>query len=219
MKNIKGVIFDMDGTLIDSMWMWGRVEADYLISLGLTPRSDLVAALRTLSLQEVARYFQVEYGVRQSVEEINKGKNRVIEDFYSNKVLLKEGALPVLEALQQRDVKMCVVTATDRYLAEPGLRRCGILDYFERIYTCEEEGISKSVPDMFLTAAAFLGTEISQTLVVEDAYYAMRSAKSAGFPVAGVYDLSSDDQQEEIRNFCDYYWKSLNEMLELIERG
>ena len=214
MKDIKGVIFDMDGTLIDSMWMWGRVEADYLISLGLTPRNDLVAALRTLSLWEVARYFQVEYGVQQSIEEINTGKNRVIEEFYSNKVLLKDGVIPVLDALKARGVKMCVVTATDRYLAEPGLRRCGILDYFERIYTCEEERTSKSVPDMFFSAAAFLGTEVSRTLVVEDAFYAMKSAKNAGFPVAGVYDQSSDDQQDVIREFCDYYWKSLDEMLE-----
>jgi len=216
MENLKGAIIDMDGTLLDSMWMWARVEADYLESLGLTPKPDLVVVLRTLSMHEVAEYFRKEYGVRKTVEEINAGKNQMIEQYYSNKAVLKDGVLPALEALRNRGVKMCVMTATDRYLAEPGLRRCGIDGYFERIFTCHEERISKSHPEIFVRAAEFLGTDICDTLVIEDALYAMKSAKRAGFPVAGVYDRSSEDQQDEIRRFCDYYWVTMDEMLKLL---
>jgi HAD superfamily hydrolase (TIGR01509 family) len=212
-KTIKGIIFDADGTLLDSMSMWATVEADYLRSLGLKPRPDLVRALRSLSLNEVAMYFQSEYGVRKSLEEINSEKNGMIEEFYYKKAQLKEGVVPVLEALSARGVKMCIATATDKYLVEAAIERCGIMGYFGKIFTCGEERTSKSSPDIFFTAAAFLGTETRNTLVVEDALYAMKSAKGAGFPVAGVYDQTSDDEQDEIKELCDFYWETVGGML------
>ena len=214
-KKIKGAIFDADGTLLDSMWMWARVEIEYLISLGIDPRPDLRDVLLSLGGHEVAAYFRTEYGVRKTAEEMNAGMYKLMGEFYKNKVVPKTGVMEVLNRLRGAGVNMCVATATDRYLIEPGLRRCGLLRYFGKVFTCSEENTSKSSPDIFIRAAAFLGTRVSETLVIEDALYAVRSAKGAGFPVAAVYDLSSDNQRNEIEGLCDYYFTTFDEMLDL----
>ena len=218
-KKIKGVIFDADGTLIDSMPMWSNVEVEYLKSLGVTPRPDIRDVLLSLGGHEVARYFQTEYGVRKSAEEMSAGVYKMMEKFYAYDVQLKSGVIPLLDRLSGAGVKMCVATATDTYLIEPALRQCGILGYFGKVFTCGAEKTSKSSPDIFIRAAAFLGTDVSDTLVVEDALYAMRSAKSAGFPVAAVYDLSADNQQDKIKALCDFYYVTLDEMTEEYSRG
>ena len=217
LKRIKGVIFDADGTLLDSMPMWGRAEEEYLISLGVTPRPDLHDVLRSLGGHEVAKYFQVEYGVRKTAEEMSAGIYEMMGEFYAHRVPLKNGVVPVLEALRTRGVRMCVATATDRPLIEPALRQHSIYGYFGKVFTCSDEKTSKSVPDIYLRAAAFLGTRVKETLVVEDALYAVRSAKSAGFPVAAVYDLSADSQRGEIEDLCDLYFESLDGLLSYFE--
>ena len=212
-REIKGVIFDADGTLLDSMWMWGRVEIEYLMSLGVTPRPDLRDVLRSLGGHEIASYFQTEYGIRKTAEEMNAGMYRLMGEFYSTRVIPKPGVVPVLDFLRAGGINMCVATATDRYLIEPGLERCGLLGYFTRVFTCREEDTRKSSPDIFIRAAEFLGTDTSGTLVVEDALYAMRSAKGAGFPVAAVFDLSAENQAYEIKKLCDFYFETFDDML------
>ena len=212
-----GAIFDADGTLLDSMLMWGTVEVEYLKSLGIVPRPDLREVLRSIGGHEVAKYFQVEYGVRKTAEEMSAGIYKLMGKFYADGAELKSGAIPVLKEMRARGIKTCVATATDRYLIEPALKRCGVLEYVEKVFTCREENTSKSSPDIFIRAAAFLGTDISKTLIVEDALYAIRSAKSAGFPVAAVYDLSADNQRDEIKGICDVYFDSLDEMQRYFE--
>jgi len=214
---IKAAIFDVDGTLLDSMPIWKRIAADYLISCGATPRPDLQNKLIKLGGHEMPEYFRSEYGIRESAEEIQSGIYKLLEEFYFNRAALKDGIVSVLEALRSKDVRMCVATATDRGLIEAALRRCGIIGYFGRIFTCREEETSKSSPDIYLRAADFLGTAVGETLVVEDAPYAIRTAKEAGFPVVAVYDLSAAGRQEEIRALCDYYAKSFDGLLRMLQ--
>ena len=216
MLNIKGAIFDLDGTLLNSMIIWESVAADYLRSRGVTPRPKLNDDLHALGGHDIPAYFKAEYGLRESVNTIQRGMYRLLEEFYFFKALPKQGVFPVLDALSERGVKMCIATATDRMLVEPALERCGMLGYFGRIFTCGEEATRKSSPDIYLRAAAYLGTEIADTLVVEDAPYAMASAKSAGFIVAGVYDRSANGRQDDIIELCDYYFIKMDEMLDLI---
>jgi len=140
-------------------------------------------------------------------------KNAMLDEFYFNAAALKPGVVAFLEALKARGVKMCVATATDRYLIEASLSRVGIDKYFERIFTCNEERTSKSSPDIFIRAAKFLGTDVGETVVVEDASHAIRSAKSAGFKVMAVFDQSAAAHQEEIRAMSDYYYTSLDDLI------
>jgi len=214
MLNIKGVIFDLDGTLIDSMWIWGDVARRYLESHGATPRPGFREALRTLNTREEAQYYIDEYGVKLPVEEVMAGRDNMMLNLLLTEVELKKGVIEVLNILEERGVKMCVATATERRLVEPTIERFGLKDYFKCIFTCTEENTSKKYPDIYIRAVEYLGTNISETIVVEDALYAMKTAKKAGFIVAGVYDKVSDDEQDEIKATCDYYFKSLDEMLE-----
>jgi len=213
MLKIKGAIFDLDGTLIDSMWVWGDVAQRYLESHGATPRPGFREALRILNTREEAQYYIDEYGVELPVEEVMKGRDDMMLDFISNEVELKKGVIHALDALKERGVKMCIATATERRLVEPSIKRHNLAGYFERIFTCTEENTSKKYPDIYIRAAKLLGTVTGETLVVEDALYAMKTAKKAGFIVAGVYDKVSDDEQDEIKTTCDYYWKNMDEML------
>ena len=209
----EGVIFDVDGTLLDSMYIWENVAAEYLKSRGATPQPGLNDDLAALGGHEIPDYFRVEYGLRETANTIQRGINKLLEDYYFYNAPLKAGVLTVLGALNELGVKMCVATATDRRLIEPALLRCGILDFFGRIFTCGEESTSKRHPDIYLRAAEYLGTHIAETLVVEDALYAIKSAKGAGFPVAAVYDITAEDKQEEIKSICDHYYVSMVEML------
>ncbi|MDR2569087.1 MAG: HAD family phosphatase [Oscillospiraceae bacterium] len=204
-NNIKGVIFDLDGTLLDSMWMWGEVAVRYITGHGATPRPGFVEALRPLNTIEEAQYYIDEYGIDLPVDEVIAGRDGMMVEFFSRDVKLKNGVLQFLDLLREHDVKMCVATASDRWLAEPALRLHGIDDYFGHVFTCGEEDTNKKSPDIFIRAAEFLGSDIGDTLVVEDALYAMKTAKKAGFIVAGVYDKSYDDLQDEIKAVCDYY--------------
>ena len=211
MTNTCAAIFDMDGTLLDSEPGWENVAEEFLKSRGKMPREDLHQTLRTLGGHEIPNYFKTAYGIDETVQQINDAITSLLEHFYFNVAPLKEGVIPVLTELKRRGVKMCLATATDRFLVEAALKRCGIFDFFLRIYTCGEVGVGKSQPDIYFNAVEFLGTPIEETFVYEDALYAIKTAKKAGFPVVGVYDLYADDQQEEVKSLVDVYLKSFKD--------
>lgn len=206
-----GAIFDVDGTLLDSMSIWDAVGEDYLRSIGYRPRGNLNEAFKDMSLDQAARYYQAEYGVALSVEEITAGVNAMLEDFYRHRATLKPGAGEFVEELSRRGVRLCIATATDRYLVEAALGRCGVLSRFERIFTCGEVGHGKDEPDIFEAALRFLGTERSKTVVFEDALYAARTAKKAGFRLAAVYD-AHEKGQAEIRRLADLYLENFEQL-------
>ncbi len=205
---IQGAIFDVDGTLLDSMSIWDTIGADYLRSIGYEPRENLNEVFKNMSLLQAAEYYRHEYGVTQSVEEIMDGVNAMLERFYNHDAPLKPGVEELLERLRRKEIKLCIATATDRYLVEAALERCGVLSYFDAIFTCGEVGHGKDEPVIFEAALRFLGTEKAKTVVFDDALYAIRTAKKAGFPVAAVYD-SHEKAQAEIRALADLYLADL----------
>jgi HAD superfamily hydrolase (TIGR01509 family) len=207
---IRGAIFDVDGTLLDSMFIWDTIGEAYLRSIGYQPKENLNETFKNMSLHQAARYYQTEYGVTLSIDEIMDGVNAMLERYYRFEVPLKPGVAELLERLRQSGVKLCIATATDRHLVEAALDRCGVLSCFGEIFTCNEVGHGKDEPDIFEAALRFLGTEKSETVVFEDSLYAIRTAKETGFPVAAVYD-SHEKEQDKVRLLADIYLK-LEEM-------
>ena len=211
MTEFKSAIFDMDGTLFDSMHMWDAVAANYLKSLGIDPRPDFKEKTTAKTGRQLARLFRREYGLKLKPTEIIDGFNGLLADFYANKVTLKPGALKMLDTLQSAGVKMCIATATDRPLAQAGLRCTGIIDYFDRIFTCTEAGAGKESSKIYWQALNYLEADVNEAIVFEDAYYAIKTAKKAGFTVAAVYDSSPHHHPEESRLLADYYIPSFEE--------
>ena len=211
---IRGAIFDVDGTLLDSMFIWDTIGETYLRSIGYQPKENLNETFKNMSLHQAARYYQTEYGVTLSIDEIMDGVNAMLERYYRFEVPLKPGAAELLERLRQDGVKLCIATATDRHLVEAALDRCGVLSCFGEIFTCNEVGHGKDEPDIFEAALRSLGTRREETLVFDDALYAVRTAKEAGFPVAAVYD-NHERSQAEVRARSDLYLEDLTQLVEL----
>lgn len=206
--DIKGAIFDIDGTLLDSMMIWKDAGVRYLASLGVRARPDLTKQLNALSMPEGAAYMKREYALLLSPEEIIQGVNQVVEEFYLKEAPLKPGVKHFLDFLSEKGVKMIVSTALDLQIAQSVLQRTGILSYFSGIVTCEEAGAGKTKPNVFFLAKEKLGAPREATWVFEDSLYAVRTAKEAGFPVCAVYDEYSDADQEQIQGLADIYLES-----------
>ena len=201
---IKGAIFDLDGTLLDSMFIWDTIGEEYLRSLGKEPHEDLKETFMTLTLEEAAEYYREHYGVTLSVKEIVDGVNAMVEQTYRTKVTLKPGISEYLAWLKENGVRMCVATVTDRYLVEETLERLGVRHYFSEIFTCAEVGFGKDKPVIYQKALEHLGTEKSDTYVFEDLPFALNTAKTDGFPTVGVYDRH-EAHQDELKELSDYY--------------
>ena len=201
---LKGLIFDFDGTLFDSMFIWDTAGEVYLRSIGKEPEADLQKVLKPMSLLQSAQYIREKYDIPLSVEEIMDGVNRTVEGFYFHTVEPKPGVIAFLEELHRRNIKTCIATATDRYQVEAALQRCNMLHFFSEIFTCTEVGSGKDRPDIFRKAMEHLQTDRSTTAVVEDAYHAVYTAKQDGFYVVGVHDLH-ESRQQELLHLADVY--------------
>lgn len=212
---IKGAIFDLDGTLLDSMFIWDSVGEQYLRSIGICPEDDINEMIKNMSMAQGAAYIQKAYGVEKTSEEIIAGANAIVEHFYMDEVQLKDGVRELLQYLAENDVKMCIATATDQYLVEAALTRLGVREYFLEIFTCSDVGHGKDEPHIYEAACRRLGTSKEYTLVFEDAVYAIKTAKSAGFSVAGVCD-ASEENQENVQKISDFYITDFRKAREII---
>ena len=201
---IKGAIFDLDGTLIDSMFIWDTLGEDYLKLLGIEPKENLAEVFKTFTLTQAAEYYRSNYGIKLSIKEIVEGINNMVAEIYRTKVVLKPGISDFLKRLQSLGVKMCVATVTDRPIVEDVLKRLKIYEYFSEIFTCAEVGCNKETPEIYRQALKHLETEKTETIVFEDVLHALKTAKDDGFKVAAVYD-SHEPMQKEMKEFSDYY--------------
>ncbi len=208
---IKGAIFDLDGTLLDSMHIWQGLSGKYLKSKGIVGKDNLLEDLKTLTLYEAADYLCREYKMSDKAEDVLKDLMDMLTEFYEKGAPLKPGAAEFLEILRGKNVSMCVATSSERQRAEAALKRNGTAEYFCAVLCGDEIGSGKDKPDIFLAACDILGTEKSETLVFEDAFFAAKTAKEAGFLVCGVYDRYEPDT-ELMREICDFY-------IESFERG
>ena len=201
---LKGAIFDFDGTLVDSMFIWDTIGEDYLRSLGKEPHEDLKETFMTLTLEQATEYYRTHYGVTLSVKEIVDGVNTMVEGIYRTRVALKQGVADFLAQLKDNGTRMCIATVTDLYLVEETLDRLGILQYFSEIFTCAEVGYGKDKPIIYRKALEHLDTAKNETYVFEDSLFALKTAKADGFTTVGVYDRH-ENRQDNLKNLADYY--------------
>lgn len=201
---IKGAIFDLDGTLIDSMFIWDTLGEDYLKSLGIAPKENLAEVFKTFTLEQAAEYYRNHYNIKLSVKEIVEGINDMVAEIYRTKVAIKPGVNDFLKRLQSANVKMCIATVTDRVIVEDVLKHLNVRDYFSEIFTCTEVGCNKETPKIYRQSLNHLGTPKTETVVFEDVLHAIKTAKDDGFKVAAVYD-SHEPRQKEMKEISDYY--------------
>ena len=213
---IKGAIFDVDGTLLDSMGVWDTIGEDYLRSLGYEPREKLNEKFRTMSIREAAAYYISEYGVTLSVEEICRQVNGWIERFYREEAMMKPGAAALVKRLHDAGVKLAIATATDDFLVEAALRRCGVMEYFSGLITCTHVNQGKDRPDVYRAAMESIGTTRESTVVFEDSLKALRTARDDGLLTVGVCDRFEREQAGvralahiyiEDYSHCEEFWK------------
>ncbi len=216
MLDIKGAIFDLDGTLIDSMFIWRDMASNYLKTLNIVPEADMFDKVRTLNLEDTADYFREKYGIKKTNEEMILEIDDMVEDLYFHTVEKKEHVIAFLDLLASKGVKMCIATATDRHLVEPAMKRTGLDKYIPKVFTSSETGTSKNSPEIFRNALAYLGTPLESTYVFEDSLFAIRTAKAAGFPIIGVYDRFSEYQMNEIKAMSDVFMYSFDELFHKI---
>ena len=208
---LRGAIFDMDGTLLDSMQVWENAGEDYLRTLGCVPEEGVGELMKSMSLQQAALYCRERYALPLSVEEIMAGVNGRVERFYRQEARLKPGALDFLRTLSQRGVRMCLATATDLRLVEAALDRCGVRTYFSALFTCTQVGSGKDEPHIYRAALRHLGTGRADTLVFEDALYAARTAKGDGFVTVGVAD-AYEKNEGELERLSDFFLRDFREV-------
>ena len=187
---IRGVIFDVDGVLLNSMPVWENLGELYLKGRGIAAEKGLGEKLFTMSLEEGAQYAALD--CEMTCEQVVKGLAREVREFYAERVPLKEGARQFIEEFRERKIPMAIATSGDRENTEAALKRLKIYSYFQGIFTCSGIGSGKNQPDIYYAAALQLDTDAKETLVFEDAYHALRTAKKAGFKTVAVYDRSND---------------------------
>ncbi|MBQ8880113.1 MAG: HAD family phosphatase [Clostridia bacterium] len=205
---INGVIFDMDGTLVDSLsfWehLWFEIGTRYLSNPSFLPEKDDDKRVRTMIYKDAMRFIMEKYRIVEDEERFEIFSVNLITDFYKSIAKAKPGAVELLEYLKKQGIKICLASATARREIGTSLEATGLLKYFDHILSCADLGVGKEKPDVYLEALAQMGLPADNVWVVEDSYVALESAKSAGLKTVGVYDKYSYNQ-DRLRASADVY--------------
>ncbi|MBQ2566995.1 MAG: HAD family phosphatase [Clostridia bacterium] len=202
---IRGAIFDMDGTLTESMHLWIEIGRRYLEGLGYKVSPEQNHEMTRMLLEPMALYMQDEFGLAKSQEQIIAEINKIVEPGYFEDVAVKPTVVESLEAMQERGIRMCVATATDRHLTEACLKRNGIDRFFSAIFTCGEEHCNKRTSQIYDKARAHLGTSPEETYIFEDTYVSILGAKQSGCRIVALEDRWSVKKRDLIKETADVY--------------
>ena len=212
LTDIKAAIFDLDGTLIDSMWVWGKKDEDYFKNRNMNLPSNLKNQIEHLSFDETAVYFKNNFNISDTIDEIKKEWIDFAYVEYLNNVKLKPGVVEFLSLLKTMKIKIGLATSNSKSLLEAALKSNDIYHYFDSITLTDEVSRGKNFPDVYLLAAQKLGVKPDECIVFEDILPAIKGAKAAGMKVVGVYDDSAKDQRDDIISHADMYIIEYNEL-------
>lgn len=216
----KAVIFDLDGTLIDSMGIWIQVDKEYLQMRGIPVPDNLFMDVEGgNSFNEICLYFKKKFNLPESIEEIGVEWTRMVAEHYKNDVKLKPGAFELLQFLKEKNIKIGVGTSNSKYLAETVLQANGVLRVFDSIIAGCDDIKGKPFPDIFLKAAKELNLLPRDCLVIEDVLVGVQAAKHAGMDVYAIYDEHAAHETEKIKQNADFYAEDFWEILEKLRNN
>lgn len=212
-KDVRGAIFDMDGTIVDSMCVWQKVDVDFLDKRNIKMPEDLSNDIGHMTFHDSAVYFKKRFNLDESIDEIMAEWHEMVYDQYAHHIKLKPGAGEYIKSLSEKGIKIGLATSSSRTLVDIALKNNGIFEYFDAISTVDEINKDKSFPDIYVKTAEKLGVSPMKCVVFEDIYIAVLSAKKAGMQVIGVYDKNSEYQKDDIKKNADYYIEDFYELL------
>ena len=218
---IKAAIFDMDGTLVDSLMLWevfwSTIGEKYLNDKNFRPNPQDDKAVRTLTLKDAMELVHKNYNFGDSGEELFNLTNDILLDFYANKVELKAGVREFLDCCKDNGVKMCIASATEPELVKVAIKHCDIEKYFLKVFSCSDLGVGKDKPDVYLLASEFLGEKTEETWVFEDSVVAIETATKIGMPTVAIYDRFNYGQ-ERMKEISTQYIAKDESLLKLINQ-
>ncbi len=219
LKYAKAVLFDLDGTLVDSMWMWKDIDMEYLGKYGITLPPELQEYIEGMSFSEVSAYFKEAFGIKESLEEIKSEWVSMAKYKYTHEVPLKPGALRFLKHLKEQGIPMGIATSNSRDLLDAVLKSLEIAPYFDCCMTSCEAGAGKPAPDIYLKVAELLKTEPKDCLIFEDTPAGILAGNRAGIPVCAMADENSAGRKEQILQMADYYAETFDQVLDRTYRN
>lgn len=214
LDNIKGAIFDLDGTMLDSMWVWHEVDNRFLSVRGHEVPFDYMGAINHMTLQETAIYTISRFGLMDTPQNLIDEWIMLAKNAYEREVVLKPNVREYIEQLSSNGIKLSVATALQEELALAALASCGVLQYFSSITNVSEVTRGKSYPDVYIKAADKMGLMPCDCVVFEDILVGIMSAKSGGFKTVGVYDESSSSSMDKIKRVADIYIYDFIELMQ-----
>ena len=210
LNEFEAVIFDLDGSLVDSMWMWKAIDVEYLAGHGIEAPATLQKDIGGRSFVETAIYFKERFNLSDSIEKIGDDWNKMAWDKYTHEVPLKDGVAKLLDKCVQNGIKLGIASSNSTELIEQVLSSHGIMDKFQSIKSGTQVLKGKPAPDIYLTVADELFVEPSRCLVFEDLVDGIRAAKNAGMTVVAVsddYSRHSDDLKRELADdYIEDFW-------------
>ena len=214
----KAVIFDLDGTLIDSMGIWLQVDKEYLEKRNIPVPDDLFKDVpEGNSFNEICLYFKDKFQLPDSIEEIGNEWIEMVAEHYKINIKLNDGAEELIKYLYDQNVKIAIGTSNTKYLAETVLKANGVLQYFDSIVAGCEEIKGKPYPDIFLKAAEELGIDPKNCLVIEDTIYGVRAAHNGGMDAFAIFDDNDTHDIEKLKSEADFYAENCWEILEELD--
>lgn len=214
---LKGAIFDMDGTLLDSMKYWSQLDERYLKKRGIEYNHEISDYLKTCSLRMAAEFLKKEFNLPDEIKEIEEEIIDGMREPYEKLVTAKDGAIELLELFKEKNVRMSIATSTERDVAKKVLARLDMLKYFDDVLSCSDIGKNKDYPDIFHEAMRIMGTEKDDTVVFEDSYYAIKTAKENRFRVAVIEDDSAIPEREDIKMLADIYGQNPADLIKYFD--
>ncbi len=211
------VIFDMDGTVLDSMGVYETVKYEILEDMGIKLNEEHLAALKNVSHWEFPRVFNEIHEDKLDEEEFFHYVYTRVRNSYREGFPLKKGMMRFLDYLDEKEIKYCIATASKNINAISAFQHLGILDRFQFIITTSDVYRSKKHPTVYKEAAIMMKAKIKDSFVFEDALYAVESAKSGGFKVVGIADKYFEDNREEIIATADYFIEDYDDLMDQIE--